>query len=693
MLVHQELIPIENLVETILDGLIFMEIDLQSESFDNAIRENFIHISFAQQKDRIMNTFTSIKQGFILEKPILVGNESLKSVFQTSQLDQQYYNEVANIFIGAGCSTSEFLENIKSRATEFGGDTIVKDLETSINLGVITKNHISTLSFLKDKINDPSETRINNVKDIAKLTHEQIVSFIQNNGGQVPEWIDNNTTEEKISKYADILTKQSELLYPSIAFVSMVSRSNRHSLTKIAEISNLVYTNDDLDIRSNNLDKYIKQKQIDIPKEVLSELKVLQRVFRITPDASVAKILVDEKIHHSTHIISRGKENFIKLLEDNGISERIALTVFSNAEFQYAEVLSKIGEYRFELHRTNPKAIVKYTYTDEEQQEFLELIPDFQTLFGSLDFCNCSHCQSVLSPSAYVVEILNFLENQTSKLPSKSVRDILLERRPDIGNIKLNCENSDTPLPYIDLVCEILEGAIPSPTPNSNFSFQTTKTKEDLLAFPENIRKEAYDMLMNADFPMNISFNLWQEESRIFLQHLGVHYYELMEKFQPKSSITTNSISPSNSSIAGEYWNMSSHQTEIVTDNNANTVLLQNKYWGFDCNRNHIPVSEFISHSKIEYSDSLDLLKIKWLNPEGASDNIELSFSSEKCNIDKQNLINLTLDKFDKIHRFLRLWRHTKDWKIWELDLLLRCQKISADKKIDGDTLRTSNTI
>ena len=37
------------------------------------------------------------------------------------------------------------------------------------------------------------------------------------------------------------------------------------------------------------------------------------------------------------------------------------------------------------------------------------------------------------------------------------MRDVLLERRPDLGDIELSCENTTTPLPYIDLVNEILE--------------------------------------------------------------------------------------------------------------------------------------------------------------------------------------------------------------------------------------------
>src|SRR5690606_38483882 len=109
---------------------------------------------------------------------------------------------------------------------------------------------------------------------------------------------------------------------------------------------------------------------------------------------------------------------------------------------------------------------------------------------------------------------------------TKTVKDILFERRPDIGNIKLNCQNTNTPLPYIDLVCEILENNLIG---NKDFVYQTTLFQKELRAIPQNIQPTAYTKLAGEDFPMNISFNLWQDEARTYLDYLRVPRYELME--------------------------------------------------------------------------------------------------------------------------------------------------------------------
>ena len=36
--------------------------------------------------------------------------------------------------------------------------------------------------------------------------------------------------------------------------------------------------------------------------------------------------------------------------------------------------------------------------------------PTLEQLFGSMDFCSCDHCRSVLSPAAYLVDLLQFID-------------------------------------------------------------------------------------------------------------------------------------------------------------------------------------------------------------------------------------------------------------------------------------------
>jgi hypothetical protein len=134
-------------------------------------------------------------------------------------------------------------------------------------------------------------------------------------------------------------------------------------------------------------------------------------------------------------------------------------------------------------------------------------IPDMSTIFGSLDMCSCDECRSVDGPAAYLVDILHFLNDRklisqvnrdpqtghitsvifrTKTLPGSdvtvpmSVKDALFERRPDIGEVELNCENTNTPVPYIDLTIEVLEDAVAPPPPFQQVNLNTPNVESDL---------------------------------------------------------------------------------------------------------------------------------------------------------------------------------------------------------------------
>jgi hypothetical protein len=93
----------------------------------------------------------------------------------------------------------------------------------------------------------------------------------------------------------------------------------------------------------------------------------------------------------------------------------------------------------------------------KNNSEALATFPNWENLFQSGDICHCEHCRSVLSPAAYFTDLLMFLRDRNAANPAFTVKDILFKRRPDLGYLELNCENALTTLPYVDVVCEVLE--------------------------------------------------------------------------------------------------------------------------------------------------------------------------------------------------------------------------------------------
>ncbi len=90
------------------------------------------------------------------------------------------------------------------------------------------------------------------------------------------------------------------------------------------------------------------------------------------------------------------------------------------------------------------------------------------TLFDSLDQGICAECESITSPAAYLAELMAFLaDRRLAASPAAggtpaggSAQQALLARRPDLAELELTCPNTNTPLPMIDLVNEVLEDAV-----------------------------------------------------------------------------------------------------------------------------------------------------------------------------------------------------------------------------------------
>ena len=91
-------------------------------------------------------------------------------------------------------------------------------------------------------------------------------------------------------------------------------------------------------------------------------------------------------------------------------------------------------------------------------------IPDWETLFGTFDLCACRGLRFGARAGG--------LFRRHSALPRRPRRAAapLFARRPDLGDIELSCENTNTALPLIDLVNEVLENAVAPPPPFAPFT-------------------------------------------------------------------------------------------------------------------------------------------------------------------------------------------------------------------------------
>ncbi|HWX74534.1 MAG TPA: Tc toxin subunit A, partial [Solirubrobacteraceae bacterium] len=348
------------------------------------------------------------------------------------------------------------------------------------------------------------------------------------------------------------------------------------------------------------------------------------------------------------------------------------------------------------LDRNSPAAI------GSPLSEKAAAYPNLQTLFGSESFCACEECESVLGAAAYLVDCLEFLNHRQAS--SGSVRDVLLGRRPDIALIELNCQNTNTELPYIDLVNELLEDAV-APGPSSAAQRQTTLSTSELNANPEYPNDAAYEKLAQAVYPWALPFDLPLSEARAYLGQIGLDRVELTETFRPPAEYPA--AEAHSSALAIEQLGFTGLEADIVCAGPLAAAKKPWDYWGLAQNANTIAdpddptktvsgtwlsvlahVRVLLNRSGLTYELLSRLLNTIFVNGE---DTVTIAAEPpDSCDVATMTLSGLTEDVVERLHRFVRLMRRL-GWDPYELDdaiAVLRSTTPSGLEQLDEGLLR-----
>ncbi|RQO30137.1 hypothetical protein DBR32_11160 [Taibaiella sp. KBW10] len=531
--------------------------------------------------------------------------------------------------------------------------------------------------------------------------------------------------EEVITTYAEKLYDISSKIFATNVIKTQLLADYEISkeLNRPAEVISFLESRPDFDFRTHN----IWNEAVEVHKETQQDLLALQNVSRLSAgNISIMSAMLQQGIKSSSQVVAMGETLFIDLINEAQPEKYVteAKAVFAKAlqtdlyiKQSYIQLLP--GNYSEKVTQTWSKEV----WAKESQPSVQYSYPDLESLFGSMDFCSCSDCSSMYSPSAYFTDVFNFIK---TKIGNANAEREVSRRRSDLSHIDLSCKNANTPMPYIDLVNEILELSIlrdiKQKDPGESTlvipdSFQTSATAAELEAYPEHTYKDSgvykdyseytkvYDKrLSKAIYPNTLPFNLALEESKVFLQHLGHERGTLMDLWKPKSfqsSIGNTGINAY--TTAAESLNISVATADIITNTViANTWL----YYGFNTEPNwHTnlcnDLETLLTRTKIEYKEFLQLITTTFLNPLRNTNPAARGFAvvaKAGKPVDTCALEDLKLEYrpaatedvaeaqkafFKKLHRFVRLYKATK-WSVYQLDIVLRSFNATD---IDAETL------
>lgn len=585
----------------------------------------------------------------------------------------------------------------------------VASLQLQGKLAYLTLNNANLAESLQRELQSPDNLTQLVGKDLyqADAWKTRLTTLAGNNEQTlqtlIPPIYEGEKVGDRLDAYAADLARKVRLTYPTQVVSRMIEKDelqlgSQHSQLK-APVRTFLQNAELLgfELGRTPIAAFIKQNPTVLNgiessqvNSTTESVKLTQRLYQITPTDESLKVLMAQGFTSAQDVVAFPYDTFIDCFGKQFPSLDEARLVYRKSE-QVSSVTFNFFTAAKQLdsapstHVTSPSAEVRET----AKNELIKHYPTMETLFGSLDFCECEHCRSVLSPAAYFVDLLDFIDYKVDLTPDddrtthknadikvwesflsdwktkhgtaaypfknltaqnnfltqwrsqhpgqpdpkteKTPYEVLIERRPDLPNLPLTCENTQTALPYIDIVNEILEYYVANDRLTADSGHDTGfATTPELLAEPQNILAGAYTKLQSAKYPLTLPFDLWLETVRRFFEHFETPFSNVLEVLRPTDELfppATNpkpyyrsaiwaeslSISPSEYDIFTNFDPMRWYELYGYADQAEATTVTQ------DENGQRIDLNSAKALSRrlgVSYKELVDLVRTGFVNPQ-----------------------------------------------------------------------------
>ncbi len=669
-----------------------------------AAAQGVIPKASVQQIPVMAQRFQSMSVHKLLTGKALIGASSFSEMLNVSKLNEAQQKRFAELYT-ANRTDMETLWKIVGEDSTFGASpqqrsAVVSRLQVDSKLAFLTINNAVLINDIHDKVG--GEKGLSDPLQLAQSGYHRADAWNRLlTNVPIPKEIPGSTPEAQKANYAEYLAAQVRLSYPTASVAQMV-QSRELLLTGAAPAADVADVHDSVhafltahqgkfEIGMEPVEQYIRKNNVvDVANETVTHIKRLQRVYQMTPTDKAMTGLMKRGVDSACHVVGYDRSTFVKSFAADLGDEKTAAETYDRSVQIHGVVLNIALSY---LHaRTAPAigASSQSLFIDPapanlsskaDKADIANLAdtadtvdttdtagiantgdiiayPTLESLFGSMDFCSCDHCRSILSPAAYLVDLLQFIYsddevwsvyvknwktdngapypylNQAafSQAGSHSNTEIspfqvLMSRRPDIQHLPLTCENTNTALPYIDIVNETLEYFIVSNLSLTNYEGHDTNnaTSEDLLASPQFVMDTAYETLCNERFPAPLPFHRSLENLRRYFNKFEVPLPLAMERLRKNDLLdidrTTNPPADYGwRDILMEELQISRAEYELLT-NSPNAVSLWQMF-GFPSSMADVDVIDGLSNAKqfskrigITYIELIALLRSRFVNP------------------------------------------------------------------------------
>lgn len=310
------------------------------------------------------------------------------------------------------------------------------------------------------------------------------------------------------------------------------------------------------------------------------------------------------------------------------------------------------------------------------KQQFFHPLTGYASLINDQPWCECEWCQSVLSPAAYFVDLMHYVEKHVlaDSFAGQLTHPLHLERRrPDLWELPLSCANTKDIVPTLDIVNEILESYIREVAP---------------LAASTPV----YAHLAEQDSSFRQPFTLPIEQLDTLLAH-----------FKLSRGAVARSMRAPRAVQARARLGLSLRGYALVTTERTDPAYLK-RLFGIetavtapDTRLGAVEMQTLVRATGLDRDVLEAALKTEFVHADGTTLSAVTIDLGKRFPNDVQNntevVNNLTFRRLDRLHRFVRLWR-TLPWAVVELDYVLgRLAGANARPQIEADAVAAPGTL
>ena len=583
------------------------------------------------------------------------GTSSLGELVELTLSDKNQQEKFAGLYARHRNDPTKLWDEVRSA---FGGETAER-LRLDSQLASLTLNNAPLIKALRGKVSTPEDLVSGGFYNAEAWKNLVAKS-------PIPSRVPGSSEQERRANYAEVLAEQVRQALPTAVIAEKIRKNEIKLPPKAAKKAAPAAS------RAAAAPQDAAQSVAPAMDTVLTAEQLSKaRVDRITQDVQASTVLLSKGLDSAYDIVAYEEEEFVRLFKDPIGGEAKARQIYAQAKRVHNTVLNVAVSYM--LARTAPGLGMTPDSSvllpaSKPPEGSVGAYPTLETLFGSMDYCACEHCRSVLSPAAYLVDLLQFVDRPEEK--EKNPQQVLLGRRPDLQHLPLTCENTNTPVPYIDLVNETLEYFVTHSLSLANYKGYDTGgnvSPEELLANPQFVNEAAYNTLKTEIFPPPLPFHKPLETLRRHFDQNGVPLHQAMEALRKDDAVERPDAAGYGwRDILMERLELSRDEYRLLTDRTLTVQQLYGLPDAADPLVELVKAKPFTRRVGITYEELAEILGTRFLRRVGPVVLIDTSGSPVLFSFDA---VEFRLAKPDgskgpllKIHyvallRFIRLWK------------------------------------